>query len=125
MYFVRDLYGMHDLYAIVGMMCVMCIIYVHMPDHTYTWKHVACHRAIGRCPTIMPLECTPPSPSSPPPTVPSSYSSSPLSVLLPRQAELEERKKNWTPPPLPATKGTLFKYIKNVASAAEGCVTDE
>jgi hypothetical protein len=24
-----------------------------------------------------------------------------------------------------ATRGTLYKYIKNVASAAKGCVTDE
>eukprot|EP00904_Undaria_pinnatifida_P008481 jgi/Undpi1/4763/HiC_scaffold_18.g08116.m1 len=47
-----------------------------------------------------------------------------INTLLTR-AELEARKADWTPPPLPATKGTLFKYIKNVASASEGCVTDE
>jgi len=35
------------------------------------------------------------------------------------------RKKNWVMPPLKATRGTLYKYIKNVKSASEGCVTDE
>jgi len=38
---------------------------------------------------------------------------------------MQERKKNWTAPPLLATKGTLYKFIKNVGSASEGCVTDE
>ncbi|KAJ6934232.1 hypothetical protein NC651_009314 [Populus alba x Populus x berolinensis] len=40
-------------------------------------------------------------------------------------SELEERRKNWTPPPYKATRGVLYKYIKNVQSASEGCVTDE
>ena len=31
----------------------------------------------------------------------------------------------WTAPPLKATRGTLYKYIKTVRSASEGCVTDE
>jgi len=39
--------------------------------------------------------------------------------------ELRERRARWTPPPLKATRGTLYKYIKNVKSASEGCVTDE
>jgi len=39
--------------------------------------------------------------------------------------ELEKRRAKWTAPPLKATRGTLFKYIKNVASASLGCVTDE
>ena len=39
--------------------------------------------------------------------------------------ELAVRRRQWTPPPLKATNGTLFKYIKNVKSASEGCVTDE
>ena len=39
--------------------------------------------------------------------------------------ELSSRRAEWTPPPLKATRGTLFKYIKNVKSASEGCVTDE
>ena len=40
-------------------------------------------------------------------------------------AELEERKSAWSAPPFKFTRGTLFKYIKNVKSASEGCVTDE
>ncbi|QGJ69988.1 Dihydroxy-acid dehydratase [Planctomycetales bacterium 10988] len=39
--------------------------------------------------------------------------------------ELEKRRKNWVMPPYKAQRGTLFKYIKNVKSASEGCVTDE
>ena len=35
------------------------------------------------------------------------------------------RKARWVAPPLKASRGTLFKYIKNVASASLGCVTDE
>lgn len=38
--------------------------------------------------------------------------------------ELQKRLAEWTAPPLKATKGTLYKYIKNVSSASEGCVTD-
>ena len=40
-------------------------------------------------------------------------------------AEMEARRKHWVAPPLKATRGTLFKYIKNVKSASLGCVTDE
>ena len=40
-------------------------------------------------------------------------------------AELAKRKQAWQAPPLKATRGTLYKYIKNVKSASEGCVTDE
>ena len=39
--------------------------------------------------------------------------------------ELKARKDTWTAPPFKATRGTLYKYIKNVKSASEGCVTDE
>ena len=39
--------------------------------------------------------------------------------------EIEKRRAAWQAPPLKATRGTLFKYIKNVKSASEGCVTDE
>lgn len=39
--------------------------------------------------------------------------------------ELDERRKKWTPPPFKAEKGVLYKYIKNVQSASNGCVTDE
>ncbi|XP_042376094.1 dihydroxy-acid dehydratase, chloroplastic-like [Zingiber officinale] len=41
------------------------------------------------------------------------------------EEQLAERRKNWTPPPLKATRGILYKYIKNVQSASRGCVTDE
>jgi len=39
--------------------------------------------------------------------------------------DLAERRAKWQAPPLKVTRGTLYKYIKNVKSAAEGCVTDE
>ena len=39
--------------------------------------------------------------------------------------ELEQRRKNWTAPALKASRGSLYKYAKTVASASEGCVTDE
>ncbi|QDT75794.1 dihydroxy-acid dehydratase [Lacipirellula limnantheis] len=40
-------------------------------------------------------------------------------------AEFEKRRKAWKAPAFKATRGTLYKYIKNVKSASEGCVTDE
>ena len=40
-------------------------------------------------------------------------------------AELSARHKAWKAPDLKSTRGTLYKYIKNVKSASEGCVTDE
>lgn len=39
--------------------------------------------------------------------------------------ELSARRSRWQAPPLKATRGTLYKYIKAVKSASEGCVTDE
>jgi len=45
--------------------------------------------------------------------------------LVVDEAELARRRAAWTPPPLEATRGTLYKYIKNVKPASEGCVTDE
>jgi dihydroxy-acid dehydratase len=39
--------------------------------------------------------------------------------------ELAKRKAAWTMPPYKAARGTLYKYIKNVKNASEGCVTDE
>ena len=39
--------------------------------------------------------------------------------------ELAERKSQWKQPPPPETSGTLYKYLKLVASASQGCVTDE
>ncbi len=35
------------------------------------------------------------------------------------------RRAQWTARPLKATRGTLYRYIKCVKSASEGCVTDE
>lgn len=45
--------------------------------------------------------------------------------LLVDEAELSNRRKAWIPPPLQVSGGTLFKYIRSVKSASEGCVTDE
>lgn len=39
--------------------------------------------------------------------------------------ELKKRKSNWSMPAYKASRGTLYKYIKNVKNASEGCVTDE
>ncbi|TWU65601.1 MULTISPECIES: dihydroxy-acid dehydratase [Crateriforma] len=41
------------------------------------------------------------------------------------EKELDVRRATWQAPPLKATRGTLHKYIKNVKTASEGCVTDE
>ncbi|HEY9167474.1 MAG TPA: dihydroxy-acid dehydratase [Candidatus Kryptonia bacterium] len=37
---------------------------------------------------------------------------------------IAERLRRWNAPPYRATSGMLYKYIKNVSSASEGCVTD-
>ncbi|MGH8480517.1 MAG: dihydroxy-acid dehydratase [Gammaproteobacteria bacterium] len=47
-----------------------------------------------------------------------------LSVDVAGEA-LARRRAEWVPPPYKATRGTLYKYIKNVKTASEGCVTDE
>jgi dihydroxy-acid dehydratase len=47
-----------------------------------------------------------------------------LDVAL-SDAELSKRKAAWKAPAFKATRGTLYKYIKTVKSASEGCVTDE
>jgi dihydroxy-acid dehydratase len=39
--------------------------------------------------------------------------------------ELDRRRAAWQAPPLKATRGTLYKYIKTVRPASLGCVTDE
>ncbi len=41
------------------------------------------------------------------------------------EAVLAERLKKWKAPPYKASRGTLAKFIRNVKSASEGCVTDE
>ncbi|XP_061997067.1 dihydroxy-acid dehydratase, chloroplastic [Rosa rugosa] len=47
-----------------------------------------------------------------------------LDVQLTDQ-EMDTRRKNWVAPPYKANRGILYKYIKNVQSASNGCVTDE
>lgn len=47
-----------------------------------------------------------------------------LSVAL-SDEELARRRAQWVMPPYKATRGTLYKYIKSVKNASEGCVTDE
>ena len=39
--------------------------------------------------------------------------------------EMTARGNRWSAPPYKAVRGTLYKYIKNVKSASDGCVTDE
>ncbi|HVD97286.1 MAG TPA: dihydroxy-acid dehydratase [Cytophagaceae bacterium] len=39
-------------------------------------------------------------------------------------AELDARRKTWTKPAYKATSGLLYKYLRTVSSASEGCVTD-
>lgn len=39
--------------------------------------------------------------------------------------DIAQRRSNWKPPAFKVTNGTLYKYIKNVKPASEGCVTDE
>ena len=47
-----------------------------------------------------------------------------LSVAV-SDVEMTKRKAAWKMPPYKATRGTLYKYIKSVKNASEGCVTDE
>jgi dihydroxy-acid dehydratase len=47
-----------------------------------------------------------------------------LSVAV-SEADMEKRRATWKMPAFKATRGTLFKYIKCVKNASEGCVTDE
>ena len=39
--------------------------------------------------------------------------------------DMTQRRNQWTMPPYMATRGTLYKYIRLVKNASEGCVTDE
>ncbi|KNC85231.1 dihydroxy-acid dehydratase [Sphaeroforma arctica JP610] len=41
------------------------------------------------------------------------------------EEELQKRRESFVAPALKYTRGTLYKYIKNVKSASLGCVTDE
>jgi dihydroxy-acid dehydratase len=47
-----------------------------------------------------------------------------ITVIL-SDEELAKRRTDWIMPPYKANKGTLYKYIKNVAPAHLGCITDE
>jgi dihydroxy-acid dehydratase len=47
-----------------------------------------------------------------------------LDVLI-SDEEISKRKKTWTKPADKATQGLLYKYMRTVSSASEGCVTDE
>lgn len=40
-------------------------------------------------------------------------------------AEIAARRATWKAPAYKAMRGTLYKYIKNVSTASQGCVTDE
>ncbi|KIY45627.1 dihydroxy-acid and 6-phosphogluconate dehydratase [Fistulina hepatica ATCC 64428] len=45
-------------------------------------------------------------------------------ALVVAPEELERRRKAWSPPPLKVSQGTLYKYMKSVADASHGCITD-
>lgn len=45
--------------------------------------------------------------------------------LMVSEAELEQRRLSWKQPPLAVRSGLLYKYAKQVKTAAYGCVTDE
>jgi dihydroxy-acid dehydratase len=47
-----------------------------------------------------------------------------INVLL-DDAVLEARRNNWNQPALAVSKGILYKYAKQVTTAAEGCITDK
>jgi dihydroxy-acid dehydratase len=47
-----------------------------------------------------------------------------LSVAV-SDTEMAQRKGAWKMPPYKATHGALYKFIKNVKNASEGCITDE
>ncbi|HSZ71904.1 MAG TPA: dihydroxy-acid dehydratase, partial [Cytophagaceae bacterium] len=39
--------------------------------------------------------------------------------------EIEKRRKAWVKPPYKVKSGLLYKYLRSVSTASEGCVTDE
>jgi len=47
-----------------------------------------------------------------------------LNLLVPTEI-IEKRKSAWSQPPLNVSKGILYKYAKQVTTAAEGCITDK
>jgi len=40
------------------------------------------------------------------------------------EAEMAARRRAWKAPALKVDRGVLYKYVRTVASASEGCVTD-
>ncbi|WP_185873915.1 dihydroxy-acid dehydratase [Blattabacterium cuenoti] len=42
-----------------------------------------------------------------------------------KKEEIKKRKKGWIPPLLKIKRGYLYKYMKTVSSASEGCMTDQ
>jgi dihydroxy-acid dehydratase len=46
-------------------------------------------------------------------------------ILHVPEAETDQRRQKWEQPPMPVSRGLLYKYAKQVATAADGCVTDE
>jgi dihydroxy-acid dehydratase len=46
-------------------------------------------------------------------------------ILKVTAEEIAKRRAAWKQPALKATNGVLFKYARQVKTAAEGCVTDE
>lgn len=47
-----------------------------------------------------------------------------IDVLI-SEEEMNKRRKAWVKPPYRAESGLLYKYLRSVSSASEGCVTDE
>ena len=47
-----------------------------------------------------------------------------LTLEVPQEV-IDQRLARWSPPPYKVTKGVLYKFIKTVSSASEGCVTDQ
>ena len=47
-----------------------------------------------------------------------------IKLMVPEE-EIANRRSKWRQPALKATKGILYKYAKQVSTAAEGCVTDQ
>jgi len=41
------------------------------------------------------------------------------------EAEVAKRRAIWSPPPLKAKRGVLYKYAQQVSSASKGCITDQ
>jgi dihydroxy-acid dehydratase len=47
-----------------------------------------------------------------------------IDMIVPAE-EIEKRRKSWVKPPYKVKSGLLYKYLRSVSTASEGCVTDE